>query len=346
MNLYIEPIQIGVMAFFGVALLAILPYFVIQYRKKGGVGSWKLLVTFSFILYILCAYALTIFPLPSLEEVKKMIGPKENLHLFAFVEYFKEYSPFVLTDKSTWLAALKHWTFFQPFFNVLLTLPFGFYLAYLFRKKFWSSLVYSFLLTLSFELIQRSALFGYYPRPYRLFDVDDLLLNTTGAILGYSFTRLIEGFLPKLDKNNFDNSKVTFTRRFTGLVIDGMIFGLLCLFLRTYQAYLLVFLLIPFLLKGSLGQHLVKISIEGNNRFRIFLRLVFMTCNFIPLLLIFYFLDRLGASDSTKLPEIYVELMVSLSLFLIEFLDLILAWINGSKRLWFERISHTRLIGE
>ncbi|MCG5648116.1 VanZ family protein, partial [Oliverpabstia sp. DFI.9.49] len=42
----------------------------------------------------------------------------------------------------------------------------------------YKTFILSFLLTLSFELIQRSALFGLYPRPYRLFDVDDLMINT------------------------------------------------------------------------------------------------------------------------------------------------------------------------
>ncbi|WEV60327.1 VanZ family protein [Streptococcaceae bacterium ESL0729] len=346
MRIYIEPIQIGAMAFFGVALLAILPYFIIQYRKNGGVGSWKLLVSFSFILYILCSYALTIFPLPSIDAVKKMTGPTENLHLFAFVKYFREYNPLVLSDKSTWLPALKHWTFFQPFFNVLLTLPFGFYLAYLFKKRFWTSLLYSFLLTLSFELIQRSALFGYYPRPYRLFDVDDLLLNTVGSMIGYGLSRLIMPLLPSLDKNNFDSSRVSLTRRFTAFFVDLAILALLSLFTKDYLAYALIFVLIPLIFKASPGQYVVKVQIEGKNRGRIFLRLILMTCNLIPLALFIHASNLLAISSGENISEIYLELVMSLSLFLIEILDVILAFINGSKRLWFERISHTRLVGK
>lgn len=40
-------------------------------------------------------------------------------------------------------------------------------------------------LSLVFELTQLSGLFGLYPRPYRLADVDDLMTNTLGGMVGY-----------------------------------------------------------------------------------------------------------------------------------------------------------------
>lgn len=126
-----------------------------------------------------------------------MTGPVENLHLFDFVADFRTYSGFVLSQPGTWLHAAKSPQFIQPFFNLLLTLPFGVFLHYHYKKRFVTSLILAFGLSLSFELIQRSALFGLYPRPYRLFDVDDLLLNTCGAMLGWWLSGPLGKMLPK-----------------------------------------------------------------------------------------------------------------------------------------------------
>ena len=48
-----------------------------------------------------------------------------------------------------------------------------------------STLAIGFLVTLSFETTQLTGLWGLYEHPYRLFDVDDLMLNTLGAMIGF-----------------------------------------------------------------------------------------------------------------------------------------------------------------
>lgn len=347
MRIYLQPIQMGVLIFFAAAFLMILPYFIIQYRKHGSVSTWRLLVTFSFVLYIICAYAMTIFPLPSREEVEHMTGPVQNLKPFEFVRYFKEYSPFVLSDKSTWLPALKHWTFIQPFFNFLLTLPFGVYMSYLFKKKFSTTLIYSFPLTLSFELIQRSALFGLYPRPYRLFDVDDLMINTAGALFCYGLGQILKNFLPDLDKVQVKSSQVSFTRRLTGIIVDLILLSIITPFVsKIYIGPLIVFLIPSIIFKRTLGQFLVKIYIEPENRLLITLRIILISINFIPFIIAGRLLDLTGTAPENELSGIYIGLMICAALILIEGLDFLLAIFNKTKRLWYERLSHTRLVGK
>lgn len=94
MSIYLHSIQIGVLLFFVFLLLALIPYLIIQYRRYGHVNSWRFFVNFSFVLYLICAYAMTIFPLPPVEEVAQMTGPKQNLIPFEFVKQFMLYSPF------------------------------------------------------------------------------------------------------------------------------------------------------------------------------------------------------------------------------------------------------------
>lgn len=56
--------------------------------------------------------------------------------------------------------------------------------------------MFSFLLSLFFELTQLSGLYGIYPRPYRLFDVDDLMLNTLGGTIGFLISGTLKNIIP------------------------------------------------------------------------------------------------------------------------------------------------------
>ena len=58
-----------------------------------------------------------------------------------------------------------------------MTMPFGVYLRYYFCYHWRKTLQLSFLLSLFFELTQLSGLYFVYPGSYRLFDVDDLIVN-------------------------------------------------------------------------------------------------------------------------------------------------------------------------
>ena len=73
------------------------------------------------------------------------------------------------------------------FGNLLLFLPYGLYITYyLDLKKPLSVMGYAFIVSLSIELIQ--SIIG------RVFDVDDIILNVLGALLGYFIYRLFDRF--------------------------------------------------------------------------------------------------------------------------------------------------------
>lgn len=86
----------------------------------------------------------------------------------------------------------------QAFFNVLLFFPLGFLLPIVFNKAEWSTtiiLIMAISLTLFVEILQ---LFG-----GRCFDVDDIIMNTIGAIIGYSIINFWHSC-----SNNEANSKL------------------------------------------------------------------------------------------------------------------------------------------
>lgn len=348
MTIYLHSIQIGVLLFFIFLFISLIPYLIVQYRRYGRINFWRFFVNFSFILYLICAYAMTIFPLPPVSEVAKMTGPKQNLVPFEFVRQFILYSPFNINEPSTWLAALKDSTFIQPFFNLLLTLPFGLYLRYLFKRSFKQTFILSFLLTLSFELIQRSALFGLYPRPYRLFDVDDLMINTLGSLIGFGIAVIFSRFLPDLDATKVESSRVSLSRRFIAFLVDlVLIFIIGSLFLPIgYYSELIILGLVPLVLKATPGQLLLRIQIKAKNRFRIALRQFLSFGNFALIIAAEYFLQRSGTIPQDQLGQNFLLILLFLGLSLLPLLDVLIAFLSKTRKLWYERVSDTEMIAK
>jgi hypothetical protein len=73
--------------------------------------------------------------------------------------------------------------------------------------------------------------FFIYPRPWRIFDVDDLLINTLGAVIGYVMTpavsRMLPGYAHMKTLRLSLGSEVSFRRRFLSGTIDmAVVLGL------------------------------------------------------------------------------------------------------------------------
>lgn len=141
-------------------------------------------------------------------------------------------------------------------------------------------LAVSFLTTLFFEVSQETGLFGLYPGPYRLFDVDDLLLNTAGAVAGYWLTPLL--LLPATEKlRKVDSDHISLFRRVGALTLDVILQSILsALFLVSLGGksnpevafgfnlfgVLVWFVVIPSLWQGkTLGKHLFLFRIVSKN---------------------------------------------------------------------------------
>lgn len=275
MEPYLIPIGTAFLLFPLIALVLTLPYMLYSYRRYGAVSPLRSLVLFSFLLYLLCAYFLVVLPLPNPAKVAQLQTPVAQLVPFTFVNTFLQQAPFVLSNPATYLPTLTSHAFLEPAFNLLLTLPFGVYLCYYFRENLPKTLLATFLLSLFFELTQLSALYGLYPRPYRLFSVDDLMLNTLGGVLGYLLGKEVRRLLPSkaaMDRHSYRrSSQVGYLRRGAANVVD---LGLILLFTALAQLavgpgrllFPAVFLLYYVVLQGigqgrALGKWLVRIRV-------------------------------------------------------------------------------------
>lgn len=232
---YVNVIKIAIMFFPLVAVVLSIPFLIYHYRKYGSISKFRTIIIFSFFFYLLCCYFLVILPLPSRQVVLNYTKPIYNLKPFYFVPDFIFNANYNMTDLNSYFLILKNSKYAEPLFNVLMLIPFGFYLRYYFKCGFFKTVFYSFLLSLFFELTQLSGLYFFYPRPYRLFDVNDLINNTSGGFIGYIICPLFSSFLPsrdKLDSNDYINgNRVSYGRRFIALLIDYSLIFVLSFFI-------------------------------------------------------------------------------------------------------------------
>lgn len=235
MDGYVSVIKFAVLAFPLLAIFISSPFILWQYHKYGSISPLKSLLAYSFAFYLLCAYCLVILPLPKIEEVASLTTPRTQLLPFKFVPDFIRETSLNPFSPATYLVSLTESCFLVPLYNIVLTVPFGIYLRYYFRCSFKKVIILSFLLSLFFELTQLSGLYGLYPRGYRLFDVDDLLLNTFGGLVGFLLAGPVIHILPSRDvldaRSRARSQRLSGLRRTTAFLFDLFLFSLLSSFI-------------------------------------------------------------------------------------------------------------------
>ncbi|WP_297566795.1 VanZ family protein [uncultured Faecalibaculum sp.] len=262
MNEYIQVIRDSFVWFPFVALLFTAPYAFYNYHKYGSLWSFRILVVYSLILYLMTVYFLVILPLPSREAVTHMTGREMNLDLFGVLRDFLKEMPShgIWHNPALWQFA----------FNILMLVPLGMYLRYWFGFSLGKSLLISFGLSLFFELTQLSGLYGLYPRPYRLFDVDDLLANTLGGLLGWVVMGPVMKILPARSQVDAASLKagehVSALRRILAAFVDG-----LCLVFtvfwcgRWWPEMITLYILISMACGRTLGMMTVSLQVESGH---------------------------------------------------------------------------------
>lgn len=282
MNVYKIPIEYAFIVFPFVAFILTIPFLIHQYRKFGSIPVLKSTIFYSMILYLICSYFLVILPLPSIEKVKSMTGPTTQLVPFQFIKDIISTVSFDISNVKDFINIFKQSTVYVFLFNLFLILPFGVYLRYMFKKKWYHSLIYSFLLSIFFELTQLSGLYGIYPRAYRLFDVDDLIVNTCGGLIGHILAPYLTFFIPSIDeleaKGYKKGKRVTLIRRFVSLVIDVPFVLAFCVLaqiflygtsLSSYGILLVIvfyYIVAPTFTTGkTIGKKVIKTKITSHN---------------------------------------------------------------------------------
>lgn len=157
-----------------VAVLAFVPFVAISYRRRGRLTLGRSLLWAGAAVYFWAIWTYTLIPVPD-AEVYRCAGV--NLHPFAFVDEVRAavaVSGRYLTDPVVLQVAL----------NVLLFAPLGFFLRVLGGRGILIAGLVGFAISSVIETTQLTGVWGLFPCAYRVFDVDDLIANTGGALLG------------------------------------------------------------------------------------------------------------------------------------------------------------------
>lgn len=222
---YLLPVTTALTVFPLLALIVMLPAAVVSYRRRGRAGGWTTLVFYCFLFYLLAAFLQTIIPLPANPGeycAEQTYASSPQLRPFYFAEVLETRA----RVSGTWLnPALA-----STALNVVLLAPLSFFVRYLSGTRFLAATALGFGASLFFELTQLTGLWFIYPCSYRLFSVDDLILNTAGAALGWfvagPLVRLLPDLDPAPDRLRYA-TRVTASRRLLALLTDGVTFGVL-----------------------------------------------------------------------------------------------------------------------
>ncbi|GEB45808.1 hypothetical protein MTE01_17530 [Microbacterium testaceum] len=195
-----------------VAILAFVPFVAVGYRRRGRLTVWRSLLWAGAAVYFWAIWTYTLIPLPD-SEVYRCAGV--NLHPFAFVDEVRAAvaaSGRYLTDPVVLQVAL----------NVLLFAPLGFFLRVLGGRGILIAGLVGFATSGIIETTQLTGVWGLFPCAYRVFDVDDLISNTSGALIGSLLAFVVPAQHRGVERAaDADTPRpVTRRRRLLGLVCD------------------------------------------------------------------------------------------------------------------------------
>lgn len=169
----------------GILVLAIVPVLLVVgihgYRR--GVDGQSLVVRLAFSTWVLAVIAATLFPLPYQSEL--IVSERADQFLTNNFTPMATIGPAVAGGVSRQLA--------QVLANVAMFVPLGFLLPMLVHPCGWGRAAFVAIgasIVIEVSQFAISWLLGY---TYKVTDVDDVILNVTGALLGYGLFVLLLG---------------------------------------------------------------------------------------------------------------------------------------------------------
>ena len=218
------PAYVGVIGGLVVFLTILLPVVVWQYRRYGRLSGLRLLGSAAVAVYGVALVAYTLLPLPSGDLAQwcaqhGFSGPQ--LNPFQFVEDIRRDTAGMSTA-----ARLRSPAVLQTVFNVVLFIPWGVLVRRFFGWRLPLTVLSAFAASLFIETTQGTGIYGLIPCSYRLADVDDLLTNTLGGLIGALIAPVVLRWMPRatdLAAQRGVPRPVTVWRRWLGMVLDALL---------------------------------------------------------------------------------------------------------------------------
>jgi glycopeptide antibiotics resistance protein len=163
-------------SFFFVSVIAITFYMIRKMAKPNDLAYSKKRIAFTlaFIFYLSAVAALTIVPL----RMSRTTLLSSHFNFTPVINNFRRYFNVTKAHDADGIA-----NFYENLFgNILMFIPLGVFLPWLYNKTFRKTILIAALCSCLIEFIQYLNMFlGY----YRYVDIDDVLLNTLGAMIGF-----------------------------------------------------------------------------------------------------------------------------------------------------------------
>lgn len=224
------------------ALALTVPILILQYRHYNRLYALRAVGVYLFIFYVIGLVCFTLYPMPT-----DAVEFCRTYHLTPQLTSLQS----IMDIKTDGMRAVL-----QVVMNVLFFVPLGVFLRVLWRVRIWKAIVLSFVASLCIETAQLTGVFGLYPCSYRLFDIDDLLVNTLGGVMGYVFGMLI----PRRELDRVEKGSVVREPGLVRLSVSVVIDYACVLGVAFFVALLLYFFIGPDV-SNSVKQMLVPISI-------------------------------------------------------------------------------------
>lgn len=192
------------------SFLLTLPILAFLYHRNGRLRFWSACGAYLSVLYLLGLVCFTLYPLPSGSSGPGITyGIAPQLDPFDFVHDLRHGGLFALL---------------QIVMNIAFFIPLGFIAGRALRMRLLPAVMFGFLVSLLIETAQLTGCFFLYPYAYRTFDVDDLIWNTSGAVIGWMGAWLLGCILPSADRGELPiETSPGFVRRGVALCLDGAI---------------------------------------------------------------------------------------------------------------------------
>lgn len=229
---------------FGASLFALLliPIIGISYRKNGGITPIRMIGWLALFVYAMAIWTYTLVPLPQADNII-CVGYE--------LDPMQSFRDILNSPLNSVSAILKNTALMQVALNVALFVPLGFLLRTMFRRGIVVATFVGFLVSLLVETTQITGVWWMYSCAYRIFDANDILTNTFGALLGSVIAGIFVGSRRYLVKTAEAEAAVTalappmitLWRRALGMFSDVLAAGLLVVFLQVVKNAVFIYLL-------------------------------------------------------------------------------------------------------
>jgi glycopeptide antibiotics resistance protein len=198
------------------SVVLLVPVAAVLYRREGRLAPAAIAQLVAGAVYFCALWAYTLLPTPPARELSTCAAPQ--LRPFAFV------GDVIRLGIGSPGAILHNAAILQVVLNVALFVPLGVGVRILLHRGVVVAGLLGFAGSLLIEVTQLTGIYGIYSCAYRLFDVDDLIANTAGALVGALVTVRL-GRTRRAEGVVLEPGPVRLGRRLAGLLADAVAIG-------------------------------------------------------------------------------------------------------------------------